>query len=407
MKLMNSYKFRIYPTPEQAQKMFQTIGSSRKMYNLLLSAYEENYALYKNEKITEDEYKKNRSVLRPALFNSQEDYSYLKEVDSTALKYAHKHIDSAYNNFFQGRAKKPKFKTRNHAKWRYTTCRASKTAKNLRLEKGGKLTLPKIKGKIKTMVSKNPVGTLVSATIEKTRSGKWFVSLHYEHHTAMPIYPQTIEELSNPVGIDVGLNDLAICSDGEVFLNNRHAYKAKKKVAKLDRKLSRKREQAKKDKRKLRDCKNYQKAKIKRAKAYEKVKNQREDTLHKITTQVVKTHDFIAVENLSASNLMKNHRLAFAISDASWRTFYTMLQYKAKKNNAVVIAIDRYCASTQTCSSCNEKTGPKGLSDLHMREWICSHCDAHHNRDVNAAINILNRGLEEFIAVGTTVEQTL
>ena len=403
MEKINSYKFRIYPTQAQAEQMFRTIGCARKMYNLLLDAYEENYDLYKDEKLSEEEYRSQRKDLRPAYFNSQKKYSYLKEVDSTALKYAHKNIDTAYNNFFKGNANKPKHKSRNKAKWSYKTCRASKTSRNVRLEKRGQLVLPKVPGKIKTIVSKNPVGTLVSASIERTRSDKWFVSLQYVHHATVPIYPQTIAELKSPAGIDAGIKDLAITSEGKVYENQRLGYKAKKKIAKLDEKLSRQRERAKKEGRKLSECKNYQKTKVKRAKAYEKLKNQREDTLHKITTDIVNNHDFIAVEDLRASNLMKHHNLAFAIADVSWNKFFTMLTYKSEWRGGIVVTIDTYFASTQICSSCNEKTGPQGFKDLSVREWTCASCGVTHDRDINAAINILYRGLEEFIAVGTTV----
>lgn len=408
MKVYNTYKFRMYPKPEQEEILFRTIGAARKMYNLLLEGYNANYSLYKSEDITRKEYTQSKNSINPVMFTRQEEYDYLSEVDSTALKYAHKHINRAFANFFAGHAKRPVFKSRNHSKWAYTTCRASKKSKNLRLAKNGWLYLPKMpKSPVKVVVSKNPVGTLVSATIEKTRSGKWFVSLRYEHHTKAPVYPKTIDEMTNPIGVDMGLKDLAITSDGEFFANLRHAYKAKKKLAQLDRLLSRKREQAKKDGRDLKDCKNYQKAKVKRARAYEKVRNQREDALHKITTDLINNHDFIAVEDLSAENLKKNHKLAFAISDVSWHSFFTKLKYKAEKQGKIIQVIDRYYASTQICSECENITGPKGFAELNIRQWDCPVCGAHHDRDVNSAVNIRDKGFEEFIAVGTTVGRTL
>ena len=221
------------------------------------------------------------------------------------------------------------------------------------------------------------------------------------------MYPKTIDEMTNPIGVDMGLKDLAITSDGEFFANLRHAYKAKKKLAQLDRLLSRKREQAKRDGCDLKDCKNYQKAKVKRARAYEKVRNQREDELHKITTDLINNHDFIAVEDFSPENLKKNHKLAFAISDVSWHSFFTKLKYKAEKQGKIIQVIDRYYASTQICSECESITGPKGFAELNVREWDCSVCGAHHDRDVNSAVNIRDKGFEEFIAVGATVGRTL
>lgn len=404
MLTYNSYKFRIYPTPEQEEVLFKTIGCARKIYNLMLDKYNELYSQYKSGVLSKKEYNKQKAALNPSYFKRQKEFNYLSEVDSRAVNYAHKNVNKAFNNFFHGRANKPQFKSKNKSKWSYRTCRMSRTSKGLRLENGGKLYLPKMpRSPIKVVVSQNPVGTLVSATIEKTRSHKWFVSLMYEHHITAPVYPKTVQEMTNPVGIDMGIKDLAITSNGEVFENLRHAYKAKKKLAKLDRALSRKREQAKKDGRKLEECKNYQKTKIKRARAYEKVKNQREDALHKITTQLVKTHDFVAVENLSASNLMKHHHFAFAVADVSWNSFFTKLKYKARRQGAVVHTIDRYYASTQTCSSCGERSGPRGQAGLSVREWTCAYCTSTHDRDVNAAKNILAQGLTEFTAVGTTV----
>lgn len=402
MKKINSYKFRIYPTPEQETQLFKTIGAARKTYNLFLDKYQEMYNCYKDGKLDRKEYNRKKNSLNHSFFSHQEEHFYLKEVDSTALKYAKKHVDQAYNNFFAGRAEFPNFKARNHSKWSYTTCRAGKKTRNLRLEKGGRLSLPKVKGSIKTVISKNPVGTLVSATITKTRSNKWFVSLQYEHHTTIPVYPETITEITNPVGVDMGIKDLAITSSGEIFHSAKHAYAAKKKLANIDRSLARKRERAKKDGRKLEDCQNYQKARIARARAYEKVVNQRKDLLHKISSSLLESYDFIALEDLSSSNLMKNHKMAFAIADVSWYKFFTFLAYKAKDQGKIVFKIDRYYASTQICSYCEKRTGPRGLSGLNTREWTCSSCNIVHDRDINAAINILRIALEEFTTVGTT-----
>src|SRR5699024_5019953 len=259
----------------------------------------------------------------------------------------------------------------------------------------------KIPGRVRTSVSQNPKGVLVSATITKNRSGKWFVSLNYEQHLKAPVVIDNLGCMANPIGLDLGVKDLAITSEGEVFENPKYAYKAKKKLARIDKSLSRKREQAKKDGRKLEDCKNYQKQKVKRARAHEKVKNQREDGLHKVTSTLIKNHDFVAVENLSASNLMKNHKLAFSINDASWYNFLVKLKYKSERSGKTIQVIDRFYASTQLCSECNEKSGPRGLLQLNVREWVCSSCGVTHDRDINAAKNILAKGVEDFLTAGT------
>ena len=401
MKYINSYKFRIYPTGEQEEQLFKTIGCSRLMYNLLLDSYNKLYADYKKGTITKEELKEAKKRLLVSTFKKDENYSFLGEVDSLALGYSYRHINQALGNSYKGHANLPNFKSKSKSKWSYTTCRASKNAKNLRLEKGGWLVLPKIPGRVKTSVSRNPKGVLVSATITKTRSGKWFVSLNYEQHVEAPVFIDNLGCMANPIGLDLGVKDLAITSDGDVFENPKHARKAKKKLARIDKSLSRKREQAKKDGRKLEDCKNYQKSKIKRARAHEKVKNQREYGLHKVTSALIKNHDFVAVKDLSASNLMKNHKLAFALGDVSWHSFLVKLKYKAERSGKTIQVIDRFYASTQLCSECEEKSGPCGFSQLNVREWTCSNCGVTHDRDVNAAKNILSKGIEDFLPAGT------
>ena len=401
MKKIMSYEFRIYPTQEQEEQLFKTIGCARLTYNLFLDSYNKLYADYKNGILTEKGYKEAKKGLLVSTFKKDENYAFLKEVDSIALGYSYRHTTQALSNFYKGHANFPNFKSKSKSKWSYTTCRASKNAKNLRLEKGGWLVLPKIPGRVKTSVSRNPKGVLVSATITKNRSGKWFVSLSYEQHVEAPVFIDTLGSMANPIGLDLGIKDLAITSDGDVFENPKHASKAKEKLARIDKSLFRKREQAKKDGRKLEDCKNYKKQKVKRARAHEKVKNQREDGLHKATSTLIKTHDFVAAEDLSASNLMKNRKLAFALGDVSWHGFLVKLKYKAERNGKTIQVIDRFFASTQLCSECNEKSGPRGFPQLNVREWTCSNCGATHDRDVNAAKNILAKGIKDFLPAGT------
>jgi len=397
MKLINSYRFRIYPTPEQEETLFKTIGCARKTYNLTLDFYQKLYSSLKDDAISKEDYRRTKKRLNPSIFKSE--HPYLAEVDSTALKYAKKNCDNAYGNFFDGRSQFPKFKKRSTSKWSYTTCRASKGAKNLRLERGGWLVLPKVSGNIKISVHRNPKGVLVSATVTRERSGRWFVSLRYEQHVPGPVKIATI---TNPVGLDMGIKDLAVTSDGETLPNLRHSYREKKRLSRIDRKLSRQRERAKKEGLCLSECANYQKTKQKRAQLYEKVKNRREDYLHKVTSSIVKNHDFVAVESLSSANLMKNHNLAYAISDASWNTFSIFLDYKSEKYGCIIQHIDRFYASTQLCSTCGEKTGPCGMDELNVREWTCHSCGTHHHRDKNAAVNILIQGLTEYLSATTT-----
>lgn len=404
MKINEAYKFRAYPTVKQEQQLSKTIGCSRKVYNLLLGENISLYEKYKNGDISQEEFRDLKKSLNYSKFKAE--HPYLKEVDCNALKYAQRHLKSAYSNFFQGHGEYPVFKSKHKSKLSYTTCRDRKTGstvRSLRLTKGGKLKLPKVKDPIKVVVSRNPKGTLVSATITKEASGKWFVSLLYERHVPTPQLPKIPQ---SPEALDLGIKSLATDTQGNVYPNPKNAYKYKEKIAKLDRKLSRQREQAKKDGRNYSDSSNYQKTKRKRARAYEKVKNARLDNLHKVTTTLVNDHDFIGLEDLSPSDMLKNHNLAYAISDASWGIFASLLAYKAQRKGAVVRKIGRFTASTQICSACGEKTWPKGVSQLNTRFWTCPLCDASHDRDVNAAKNILQESLTAYLQSTATVGTT-
>lgn len=406
-KVIESHRYRIYPTAEQEEILFQTIGCSRKVSNLMLDDFIEIHSDYSEGKITEDEKRYLQNQIRPTKYKKMEEYSYLNDVDSLALGYAYKHMQQAFKNFLaQENVGYPKHKARNTSKWSYTTCRSSKKAKNVRLTKHG-LKLPKIPGYVKTIVHQNWRGNLVSVTITKERDGKWYAACRFEVNDAtVAVFPETLQEITSPVGIDLGIKELAILSDGKHYENKKEQYKLKKKIARLDRKLSRQREQAKKDNRKLSESKNYQKTLEKRNKLHAKVKNRRQDWLHKVTTDIVNNHDFIGLENLSSKNLMKNHHLAYAIADASWNEFKTFLEYKAEKQGTVISYIDRFYASTQTCFDCKAKTGPKGLSQLHVREWECCDCGAVHDRDVNAALNILEKALHVFLETHVTNNDT-
>lgn len=188
----------------------------------------------------------------------------------------------------------------------------------------------------------------------------------------------------------MGVKNLATCSDGTIVPTLKSGYDMKVRIAKIDAAMARQRAQAQRDGKRLSECANYQKNKVKRAKLYEKARNRRQDYLHKTTRQLADAYDFVGMETLDSKNMMKNHHLAFAIADASWNEFSTFLGYKLKKLGKHLILIDRFVASTQLCSVCDRKTGPKGLAELSVREWDCSYCHAHHDRDVNAAQNMIH-----------------
>lgn len=227
-------------------------------------------------------------------------------------------------------------------------------------------------------------GVIKSATISMTPTGKYYVSILCETE----ITP--LSKTDSSVGIDLGISDFAILSTGEKIGNERFLKQLSDKLAKEQKILSRRALAAKKAGRKLSESKNYQKQRVKVAKIHEKLVNMRRDFLHKLSTYLVKNHDILCIEDLSSKNLMKNHKLAKAIGDVSWSEFVRMLEYKADWYEKQVSKISRWYPSSQLCSDCGFNSGKKPLS---VRDWTCENCSNHHDRDINASINILNEGL--------------
>lgn len=360
-----AYKFRLYPNEEQQQLFTKTFGCSRAIWNMMLA-----------DKIKHYEETKETLYNTPAQYKKE--FPWLREVDSLALCNVQLNLETAYKNFFRSGFGFPKFKKKSRRQsYKTNNQRGSVALEN------GHIKLPKI-GWVRVKVHRQIEGIIKNATISMTPTGKYFVSILCE--TEITPLPKT----NSAVGIDLGISDFAILSTGEKIGNRRFLNRLSSKLAKEQKILSRRALVAKKEGRKLSDSKNYQKQRIKVAKIHEKIANQRKDFLHKLSTNLVKNHDIICIEDLSSKNLMKNHKLAKSIGDVSWFEFVRHLHYKADWYGKNVVKISRWYSSSQICSDCGFSSGKKPLS---VREWTCTNCGSHHDRDINASINILNEGL--------------
>ncbi|MDT2494366.1 IS200/IS605 family element RNA-guided endonuclease TnpB [Enterococcus avium] len=369
-----AYKFRIYPNADQEVLIIKTIGCVRFVYNYFLALWNEEYS--KNGKgLTYN----SCSAMLPQM-KKNEATSWLKEVDSIALQSSVKNLSDSFSRFFKKQNRRPQFKSKKNPVQSYTTKNVNKSITIIE----NIIKLPKL-GQVKFAKSREFNGRILNATIRKNPSGKFFVSILCEEE--VPELPKTGLE----IGIDLGITDFAILSNGQKIDNNRFTSKMEKTLKREQRKLSRRALLAKKAGKELFEARNYQKQKKKVARLHEKVINQRTDFLNKLSTEIVKNHDSICIEDLNTKGMLRNHKLAKSISDVSWFSFVSKLQYKAEWYGREIIKVDKWFPSSQLCSKCGHKDGKKSLE---IREWTCPVCHAHHDRDINASKNILAEGLQ-------------
>lgn len=374
MLIRKAYKFRIYPNKTQQTALAIQFGHSRYVYNAMLA---ERMAVYRDRGETMNYVD---TAKRVTILKQTEETEWLREADSQVLQQALRDLDRAYQNFFAKRAGFPRFKARHNKQ-------SIRYPQRVKVELTAKRTyLPKV-GWVKTVFHRSIEGTIKNVTVSKTKSGRYFASFQVEVEIVPPVYR------GKQVGLDLGLSSFAALSDGRKVDNPRHLIKAQKKLRRLQKRLSRAQK----------GSVGREKTRFKVARQYERVANQRKDFQHKLSHALVQEHRLTAIEDLHIKGMVRNKRLAKHISDAGWGEFVRQLHYKGDWYGCDVLSVDRRYPSSKTCSTCG---AVMEAMPLQIRKWQCPICHTHHDRDVNAAINILKQttaGAAEWKAGGVRV----
>ena len=371
MCMLKAYKYRMYPNKEQENLFFQHFGACRFVYNWGL---ENKIRTYES-----DSKSISRFTLNKMLPDLKSEHVWLKDVNSQSLQGATLNLENSFTHFFREKKGFPKFKSRKNPVQSFSVPQGYDV--NFETHK---IRLPKI-GWVKTKLHRKYEGISKTATVSVTSTGQFYISILVDDGQERPVAQHF--DKNTTVGIDIGIKDFAILSNGEKIGNPGYLKESLVRMKVLQKRLSRKQK----------GSNNKNKAKQAVAKLHEKIYNQRNDFQHKLTFRLVCENQAIALETLNVEGMLKNHKLAQHIADASWSSFVTLLEYKAQRHGKTILRIGQFEPSTKICSKCGYYNRELSLAD---RDWVCPDCGTHHDRDINAAINIKRFALDKQNLIG-------